>query len=216
MSWTQWDHVRCCSSFLCEVISKNILATFDDVTWPHGCRIAKVASRESGMVMTDIMHDRDCYYDEYLSKMSQLIFPPLTYNGQVVGFYVLITSSNFQSTRSSTLALTRSQSCKMVMWGRVIQTDLVFPLSTKNLRGGADIRPPSVRELKSKVAGAAAVVTNGPLQSAEIDAAETCIINPRPHMGGWMPPLQVGFVLCTPCFWSWRSDFCYSCFLNLS
>ena len=25
-------------------------------------------------------------------------------------------------------------------------------------------------------------------------------INPRPHMGGWMPPPQVGFVLCTPCF----------------
>ena len=26
---------------------------------------------------------------------------------------------------------------------------------------------------------------------------------------------QVGFVPCTPCFWSWRSDFCYSCTLNL-
>ena len=41
-------------------------------------------------------------------------------------------------------------------------------------------------------------------------------LNPRPHMGRMdAPPPQVGFVSCTPCFWSWRSDFCYSCFLNL-
>ena len=31
---------------------------------------AKIASRESGMVMTDVIHDRGCYYDEYLSKMT--------------------------------------------------------------------------------------------------------------------------------------------------
>ena len=42
-----------------------------------------------------------------------------------VGFYVLITSYNFLSVRSSTLDLSRSQSCKKVMWGRVIQIDLV-------------------------------------------------------------------------------------------
>ena len=35
------------------------------------------------MVMTDVIHDMGCYYHEYLSKMSQLIFPPLTYNGEV-------------------------------------------------------------------------------------------------------------------------------------
>ena len=35
------------------------------------------------MVMTDVIHDRGSYYDEYLSKMSQLIFPPLAYNGEV-------------------------------------------------------------------------------------------------------------------------------------
>ena len=45
--------------------------------------MAKIASRESGMVMNDVIHDMGCYYDEYLSKMSQLIFPPLTYNGEV-------------------------------------------------------------------------------------------------------------------------------------
>ena len=83
MRWTQWDHARCCSSFLCEVIGKNILVTRDDITWPHGWHIAKIASRDSGMVMTDVIHDRGCYYDEYLSKMSQLIFSPLTYNGEV-------------------------------------------------------------------------------------------------------------------------------------
>ena len=76
MRWTQWDHAQCCSSFLCEAIGKNILVTLDDVTWPHGWHIAKIASRESGMVMTDVIHDMGCYYDEYLSKMSQLIFPP--------------------------------------------------------------------------------------------------------------------------------------------
>ena len=35
--------------------------------------------------MTDVIRDRGCYYDEYLSKMSQLIFLPLTYNGEVLG-----------------------------------------------------------------------------------------------------------------------------------
>ena len=29
------------------------------------------------------------------------------------------------------------------------------------------------------------------------------------------PPPQLGFVPCTPVFLSWRSDFCYSCFLNI-
>ena len=43
----------------------------------------------------------------------------------VVGSYGLITSCSFQSARSSSLALTLSQSCKKVMWGWVIQTDLV-------------------------------------------------------------------------------------------
>ena len=42
---------------------KNILETFDDVAWPHGCHTAKFAS---GMVMTDVIHDRGCYYNEYL------------------------------------------------------------------------------------------------------------------------------------------------------
>ena len=44
---------------------------------------------------------------------------------EVVRSYGINTSCNFQSARSSTLALTRCQSCKKVMWGRVIQTDLV-------------------------------------------------------------------------------------------
>ena len=59
---------------------KNILVNLDDITRPHGLHIAKIASRESGKVMTDAIHDRGCYYAEYLSKMSQLVFPPLTYN----------------------------------------------------------------------------------------------------------------------------------------
>ena len=55
---------------------------------------------------------------------------------QVVGFHELITSCKFESARSSTLALTRPQSCKMVMWGRVNQTDLMtwpFKLGSYNL-----------------------------------------------------------------------------------
>ena len=46
-------------------------------------KIAKIASRESGMVMNDVIHDRGYCYDEFLSKMSKLIFPPLTYNEEV-------------------------------------------------------------------------------------------------------------------------------------
>ena len=33
-------------------------------------------------------------------------------------------------------------------------------------------------------------------------------------MGGYHHP-QAGFVHCTPRFWSYRSDICYSCILNL-
>ena len=44
---------------------------------------------------------------------------------QVVGSNELITPCNFQSAWSSSLALTPSQSCKEVTWGRVIQTNLV-------------------------------------------------------------------------------------------
>ena len=77
MRWTQCDHARCCSFFICESIGKHILVTLDNVTLSHGWYLAKIASRESGMVMTDVIHDRGCYYDGYLSKMSQLIFPPL-------------------------------------------------------------------------------------------------------------------------------------------
>ena len=33
--------------------------------------------------MTDVIHDRGCYYNEHLSKTSQLIFTPLTCNGKV-------------------------------------------------------------------------------------------------------------------------------------
>ena len=52
---------------------------------------------------------------------------------QVIGFYGIITSCNFQGARSSTLAVTRSQSCKMVMWGRVIQTNLVtWPFTARS------------------------------------------------------------------------------------
>ena len=43
----------------------------------------------------------------------------------LIGSHGFIISFNFQNARSSTVALTRSQSCKKVMWGRVIQTDLV-------------------------------------------------------------------------------------------
>ena len=39
--------------------------------------------------------------------------------------YAIVISCHFQSAGSSTLALTRSQNCKKVMWGQVIQTDLV-------------------------------------------------------------------------------------------
>ena len=106
------------------------------------------------MVMTDAIHVRDCHYSGYLWKMSNLIFPHwLIMEGQeieltlgyqykiirdieVVGLYWPTTFCNFQRTRSSILALTRSQSCKMVMWGRVIQTDLVtwpFKLGSYNL-----------------------------------------------------------------------------------
>ena len=55
---------------------------------------------------------------------------------QVVGFYGLNTSCDFQSARSSTPALAWSQSCKIVMWGWVIQTVLVtwrFKLESCNL-----------------------------------------------------------------------------------
>ena len=49
ISWTQWDHARWCSSFLCEDIGKKLFGDlwWRDVTWPHGCHIAKYASRES-------------------------------------------------------------------------------------------------------------------------------------------------------------------------
>ena len=45
---------------------KNFLVIFDDVTLPHGCRIAKFAFRKYRMVMTDVLHGRVCYYNEYL------------------------------------------------------------------------------------------------------------------------------------------------------
>ena len=55
----------------------NLLAkmlTFNDVTWLHGCQIVKFVSRESGMVMNDVIHDRGCYY-EYLWKKSSWFSP---------------------------------------------------------------------------------------------------------------------------------------------
>ena len=116
--------------------------TFYDVTWPHGCHIAKFASYYSRMVMTDVIHDIGSHCNGYLWKMSHLIFPPLTYNGRsrnwpdlrpsiknikVVGKYGLIISCNLPSAQSSTLALSSdgvSNVQQKVMWGRVIQTDL--------------------------------------------------------------------------------------------
>ena len=55
---------------------------------------------------------------------------------QAAGSYRLIIFCNFQSVQSSTLALTRFQSCKKVTWGQVIQTDLVtwsFKIGSCNL-----------------------------------------------------------------------------------
>ena len=136
MSWAQWDHALCCSSFLCQAIGKHILVTFDDVTWPHGCNIAKCLCRQSRIVMTDVIHGRVCYYEFFLWKMYiPCYFPPLTYmyeyndkkkqDIQIIGPYGLFPSCNFQSALSSALALARSQSCTKTMSDRVNQTDLV-------------------------------------------------------------------------------------------
>ena len=51
----------------------------------------------------------------------------------------------------------------------------------------------------------------------QVQYSHRSFFNPRPHMGGGGGGChpQVGFVPCTPRFLSWRSDFCYNCFLNL-
>ena len=105
--------------------------TFDDVTWPgpdghDRChpwyslllqRVVKNESLDFSSLMIEWGRSRN--WPEHRSSIYKFR------DKQVEGFYGLITSCNFQSVRSYSLPLTRSQSCKKVIWGRVIQADLV-------------------------------------------------------------------------------------------
>ena len=83
MSWTQWDLAQCCSFFLCELLAKIILVTFNDVTWPHGCHIVNLHLESLGWswMMSSIIEA--AIKTSICQKMSQLIPPSLTYNGEV-------------------------------------------------------------------------------------------------------------------------------------
>ena len=75
--WDEHNQIMCVAvaTFYPKLLAKNGLLTLDDVTWPHGCPIARIASRYGRIVMTDVIRGRVCYYNEYLWKMSHLIFP---------------------------------------------------------------------------------------------------------------------------------------------
>ena len=93
----------------CQNIFRWRLMTSHDLTAGN---IAKFASKQARMVMTDVIHGRDCYYNEYLKKWTSWIpphwlmmrrsrnWPDLRSSIkkrdiQVVGSYMFITCCNF-------------------------------------------------------------------------------------------------------------------------
>ena len=140
MNWTQWDHALCFIFFLWEALGKHfwwLLMTSHDLTSVKWANLLLESLGWSWLMSSTIeVAITTSICQKWASWFPP---PPVTYimessrnwpdlrswiykirDIQVVGSYRLIIFCNFQSARSSTLALTRSQSCKMVMWGRFI------------------------------------------------------------------------------------------------